>query len=154
MVANTSSEVLIDKTFKNNVGRALSKAITVKKKIRLASRPVKVVKKKLDDLAWLTEVIKWIDEKCLNNIPLVNIEQSVFYYHVTPTFDRLKSKCPLECQVLSGLVWMVKEDFDRWLIEIKNHGGNIHVESIKVGTTMDYYPELITRYNVLDVTQI
>jgi hypothetical protein len=154
MGSTISAEATIDKSFKNNIGRALSRAILVKKKVSIPPRPVKVIKKNPDDLAWLTEVIKWIDEKCLNNIPLINIDQSVFYFHVHPTLTQLKSKCPLECQALSGLVWAVKSDFDRWLVEIKNHGGNIHVESTTIGTTLDYYPELITRYNVLDLNQI
>jgi len=154
MESTISSGELIDKSFKNNIGRALSKAILVRKKSEVPSRPIKVVKKNPDDLAWITDIIKWIDSKCMNDIPLVNIDQSVFYFHVEPTLITLKSKCPLECQTLSGLVWMVKADFDRWLVEIKNYGGNIHVESTSIGTTLDYYPELITRYNVLDLNQI
>lgn len=127
-----------------NVANAFRKAL--QKSINEFIEPSKLDKNE----RWMRDNMKWITERCKNNIALVNILASNFFSTIQSIHYSLSKKLPIEIRYLGGLYWAEKYQFDKWLENIKEYGFFIDIQEVKPGSTDEFYPSLISRYMLRD----
>lgn len=130
-----------------NLGKAIKKAVVV----TVAPPPTiaKPIKRKFEDDEWLIDALNWINNKCSKNIELVNVDSSNWFFAFGSFIKETEKTHPLEIKSVGGLVWVERSVLDRYLQDIRSLGKYVSVLNVSKGSTPDFYPELIFRYQLI-----